>query len=727
MRFLTVFLVLFISACSAETNTSTINNEYERLKARADGVTITRDVWGIPHVHGKTDADAVFGMLYAQAEDDFNRIEVNYLNAMGRLAEAEGKQELYRDLRMKLFIDPETMKQHYDNSPDWLKALMDAYADGLNYYLMTHPDVSPKVITKFEPWMALTFSEGSIGGDIERVNLRDLEAFYGDRDEAVPVADNLHFVVPEPTGSNGFAVAPNKSDSGNALLLINPHTSFYFRAEMHVSSDEGLNAYGAVTWGQFFIYQGFNENAGWMHTSSGGDAIDWYKESIVRKHDGVYYRYGSGERKLRETELILNYKNGDQALSETVTAYHSHHGPIIAGEGDTWMSIRLMNEPVKALSQSYLRTKAKNYDEFVETMRFHTNSSNNTVFADSSGNIAYFHSNFIPRRDPSFDWNKPVDGSNPATEWNGLHTVEETVGVLNPETGWLQNTNNTPFSVIGADSPKAEDYPNYMATFPENYRGINAVRVLERAESFSLDSLIEAAYDPHLAAFDELLPKLFASYDALPDDDPQKAELADHIALLRAWDRGANVDSTATTLAIVWATEVNKSASTEAAYRDRQTRQAAVTDKAGEIGPSALRTASAKLERDFGSWQVPWGDMNRFQRITGDIRQPHSDDAPSTPVGFASATWGSLASFGVRETNTKKLYGSYGNSFVAVVDFGETVTAKAITAGGQSGDPASQHFNDQIARYATGDLRPVFFYPTDINANMEERYHPGQR
>lgn len=727
MRFFSIFLVMFLVGCSSEQNTTEANSELSRLQQIAERVTITRDTWGIPHVYGKTDADAVFGMLYAQAEDDFNRIEVNYLNAMGRLAEAEGEAEIYRDLRMKLFIDPEVMKQHYQDSPDWLKSLMNAYADGLNYYLMTHPDVKPKVIDHFEPWMALTFSEGSIGGDIERVNLRDLETFYGDPITASTAPENTPFVVREPTGSNGFAIAPSKSESGNALLLINPHTSFYFRAEMHVRSDEGLNAYGAVTWGQFFIYQGFNEDAGWMHTSSGGDAIDWYAESIIKKDDGVYYRYGDGERKLKATEINLPYKEGGKLLNKTVTAYHSHHGPIIAGEGDKWVSIKLMNEPVKALSQSFLRTKATNYDEFAETMRFHTNSSNNTVFADSSGNIAYFHSNFIPRRDLSFDWNNIVDGSNPATEWQGLHTLEETVGVLNPETGWLQNTNNTPFSVIGAASPKAEDYPAYMSTFPENYRGINAVRVLERAESFSLDSLIEAAYDPHLAAFDALLPPLFESYDALGAGSDEKTKLEGQIALLKNWDRGANVDSTATTLAITWATHVTKAASTKPAYRNRRARQGVVVETAGEIGLDALTAATSQLENDFGSWQVPWGEMNRFQRVTGDIKQPHSDEAPSTPVGFASATWGSLASFGVRETGTKRLYGSYGNSFVAVVDFGEKVIAKAITAGGQSGDVNSPHFNDQIDLYSKGQMRPVFFYPEEIEANAETTYKPGQK
>src|SRR5215510_7697752 len=146
---------------------------------QAQNVTIVRDTWGIPHVSGKTDADAVFGVMYAQAEDDFNRVETNFLNGMGRLAEAEGEAGVYRDLRMKLFIDPADMKEKYAASPAWLKSLMNAWADGLNYYLYKHPQVKPRVITRFEPWMALSFTEGSIGGDIERINLRDLAALYG--------------------------------------------------------------------------------------------------------------------------------------------------------------------------------------------------------------------------------------------------------------------------------------------------------------------------------------------------------------------------------------------------------------------------------------------------------------------------------------------------------------------------------------------------------------------
>src|ERR1043166_2664509 len=237
----------------------------------ARNVEIIRDDWGIAHVFGKSDADAVFGMIYAQAEDDFNRVERNYLLSMGRLAEAEGEGEIYRDLRMKLFIDPAEMKAKYRQSPQWLKALMDAWADGLNYFLAKHPEVKTRVITHWEPWMALTFSEGSIGGDIETVNLEELRAFYEKPQLASLTPINPSYRdFEEPTGSNGIAIAPSISKDHHSLLLINPHTSFFFRSELETVSNEGLHAYGAATWGQFFIYQGFNERIGWMHTSRGG-------------------------------------------------------------------------------------------------------------------------------------------------------------------------------------------------------------------------------------------------------------------------------------------------------------------------------------------------------------------------------------------------------------------------------------------------------------------------
>jgi acyl-homoserine-lactone acylase len=703
--------------------------EVAAWKERAEGITIVRDDWGIAHVHGATDADAVFGMIYAQAEDDFNRIEVNFLNSQGRLAEAEGEEEIWRDLRMKLFIDPDEMKAMYDESPQWLKDLMDAWAGGLNYYLHTHPEVTPRVLDRFEPWMALTFSEGSIGGDIERVSLSQLEAFYGTPDAQIMARGTLDeevYVLAEPTGSNGFAIAPSNTVDGHALLLINPHTSFYFRSELQMSSDEGLNAYGAVTWGQFFVYQGFNETAGWMHTSSDADNIDEFLETVVERDGQVFYQYGDEERSIVTKQITVPYRDGDGMAEREVTVYETHRGPIVRATDGKWVSVALMEEPLKALQQSWLRTKAANLEEFLETMRLHTNSSNNTLFADSEGNVAYLHSNFIPIRDTRFDYRRPVDGSDPATDWQGVHTVEEAPNMINPANGWLQNTNNWPYTVAGALSPRQDDYPAYVSTSGENARGRHALMVLEGKTDFTLQGLIDAAYDSYLPAFEDIIPALVRSYDGLPASDPSRAALAEQIELLREWDLRFGVESVETALAIFWGTEVLGAVRSDASAAGVSSTEYVARRASPEVRLAALAAASAKLTEDFGDWRTPWGEINRFQRLTGDIVQPFDDDQPSIPVGFTSATWGSLAAYGQRTfNNTKRIYGTRGNSFVAVVEFGDSVRARAVTAGGLSSDPASGHFNDQAERYASGDLREVYFYPHQLDGHTEREYRPG--
>ena len=725
-----ILVVVALLACAAckpaqPPETQAQRSDVAAWHAQAQRVTITRDDWGIPHVRGTSDADAVFGLIYAHAEDDFNRIEQNYLLSLGRLAEAEGEKELWRDLRMRLFIDPEEIKPQYASSPEWLRSLMDAWAAGLNYYLATHPAVKPRVLTRFEPWMALTFSEGSIGGDIERVSLEQLQAFY--EAPAQKTAANVTGLAPfEPTGSNGFAIAPSRSASKHALLWINPHTSFFFRGEGQMTSDEGLNAYGAFTWGQFFVYQGFNEHAGWMHTSSGVDNIDEYLETVASTPSGYVYHYGNERRPFDTRTVSIRYKRGDGFATREFVVYRNHRGPIVRRNGERWVSVRLMEEPVKALTQSYTRTKAKNLQEFMAIMELHANSSNNTVFADSQGNIAYLHSNFIPKRNRELDWTQPVDGSDPATDWQGVHSVAEAPNVINPESGWLYNTNNAPWSAAGAASPRQKDFPAYVDGAGENPRGVHAIRVLSPGKSFSSSDVIAAAFDSEMPAFESLIPKLLEAYGDRSIKPADKTKLAKPIFALQAWDRRWSAQSVATTLAVLWGDELwrrtDKPGRTGAqAYADVE--QANATDRI-----AALVAVVDRLESDFGTWEVPWGEMNRFQRLTSDIIQPFSDAAPSLPVPFATARWGSLATFGARSFNgTKKIYGTTGNSFLAVVEFGDKVSARAITAGGQSGHPESQHFNDQAQRYASGDLREVYFYPEQLAKHTELSYHPGER
>ncbi|WP_439105786.1 acylase [Congregibacter sp.] len=720
-------LVVFATACTPD-NGTTVDPEFARLSERAKAVEIIRDDFGVPHIYAKTDADAVFGLLYAQAEDDFPRVERNYYWAIGRLAEAEGESALFSDLRARLYMSTDEAKEAYAQAPPWLQQLCNAFADGLNYYLATHPDVTPKVLTRFEPWMPMFFFEGSIGGDIEQIPLDGIRAFYGEGRSvdlaAMESARDPKLGYEQHLGSNGFAIAGERTRSGNAMLLINPHTSLYFRGEVHVVSEEGLNAYGAVTWGQFFVYQGFNENTGWMHTSTGVDFMDEFVEEIVEGADGsLMYRYGEELRPVEVSQVTLRYKDGDAMGERSFPLYRTHHGPITHMLDGKWVATRINWDPVTALEQSYVRSKKADLEGFNDMMDLRTNSSNNTVYADSSGNIAYYHGNFVPRRDPRFDFSKPVDGSNPATDWLGLHTVDEIVTLTNPANGWLQNCNSTPFTAAGEYSPAQEDYPVYMAPDAENFRGIHAQRVLKDVSDLTLDGLLEIAYDSYLPGFEELIPGLVAAFDAEGED---YSELAAAIDVLRDWDLRVSADSVAMSLAYFYGMQFRADGDNPDGLRRMALINYFATESSYQERLAVFATAVRRLKTDFGRWETPWGDINRFQRLSGDMNLAFDDEQPSLPVGFASGDWGALASYRAVRRNTKRLYGVSGNSFVAVVEFGDKVRAKSMLAGGQSGDPDSPHFYDQAQSYVDRDFKDVAFYREDVEARAVRRYHPGE-
>jgi acyl-homoserine-lactone acylase len=661
-------------------------------------------------------------MIYAQAEDDFPRIEANYLTSLGRTAEAEGEKAIWQDLRARLDVSEPELKAWYGQSPPAMRALMNAWANGLNYFLATHPDVHPKVLTHFEPWMALSFTEGSIGGDIERIDLGDLEKFYSGKRTLAAVVPNT-----EPQGSNGIAIAPKLTSDGRALLLINPHTSFFFRSELQMQSDEGLDAYGAATWGQFFIYQGFNRHVGWMHTSSGVDNVDEFAEKVDRRGNGYCYWYGKTCRPIAKRPITIRYRTADGHLaSRSFAGLMTHRGPIVRADGKKWIAFAMMNRPVEALQQSFLRTKADGLASFMKASEFKANSSNIAVFADDKGNIAVLAPPFMPRRDDRFDYTRPVDGSDPATDWKGLHAVSELPNTINPPTHWAFNSNDWLYSAAGPYSPNPADFPRYLDMAGESYRTIHATRLLTQPGPWSLDRLQAAAYDSAQPSFEVLVPMLAAAWQALPANDARRARLAEPVAALANWDKRWSVASVPNTLAQFWGEQLAKAATAkEWNDHDNFFRHMERLSPAEKL--DTFVRGLDRLEQDFGGWRVPWGEVNRYQRISPLIDPPFDDNAPSIPVGFTSNKWGSLASFGAtRKPGTKKWYGTNGNSFVAVVEFGPRVRARAVTAGGESGHPSSPHFNDEAQRYASGDLREVYFWPDQLKGHVERVYRPGE-
>jgi acyl-homoserine-lactone acylase len=737
--------------------------EQRRYEAEAHDVTIVRDKWGVPHIYGKTDAATVFGLMYTECQEDFGRVEKNYLEMLGRQAEAYGESYLYTDVMMRLVYDSAQAQADYSKSPVWMHKLLDAFADGVNYYLYKHPGKKPMVLKRFEPWYALMFTDGSVSAtSTGGVRPEEIKNFYSKgnlgsairgssiekmilAERGIGVSHEAEGGKPEGAaledgasdgagledgerGSNGFALADFRTASGSTELYINPHVPFYFRMEVQLVSEEGLNTYGAVTWGQFFIYQGFNAHCGWMHTSSYADVADLYIEKARQQDGGWIYEYEGQTRPVTTRPFTVYCKKDDLVKAFPFTGYFTQHGPVMASRDGKWLSLKEYNRSLNALVEAWQITKANTFDEYKKAMDIRANTTNNTVYADDQGNIAYWHGNFMPRRDSSYDWSLPVDGSVAATEWKGVHELDEIVHVYNPATGWIQNCNSTPFTISGSSSPERKKYPAYMAPDGENFRALNAARLLGGASDFTLDSLIAKGYDHYLTAFDVLLPPLYDAYSTAPDS--VKKATAAAVNILQKWDRKAAIHSVATTLAVEWAMRM-------APYAPRPKTQEEGSNAVGNIEAEVLHSTAAErlqelqatmadLQQRYGSWRMEWGDICRYQRLTGKITETYDDRQQSLPVGLVSSAFGALPSYQSRVMpNTKKRYGFSGNSFIAAVEFGKKVQAKTIVTGGESSDPSSPHFSDQASMYLGGFFKDVLFYPEDVNKNSEKKYHPG--
>jgi acyl-homoserine-lactone acylase len=725
--YITIVLIFFPTVIFAQIFN---HNEIKRAKEQAKAVTIIRDNWGVPHIYGKTDAAVVFGLMYTQCEDNFKGIERNYLYQLGRQTEVDGDSKLYTDVQLQLIADSAEAIKDYKNSAPWFKKLLDSFADGINYYLYKHPEVKPQVFKRFEPWYALMFTDGSVAAtETGGIRLNETEAFYNGGGEklgalinkSAPVYD---MVNERETGSNGFAIAPSKSASGHALLYINPHVPFYFRSEVELVSDEGLHAYGAVTWGQFFIYQGFNQHCGWMHTSSYADVGDLYAEKMSKKDGKWYYEYNGSLKPVSTRKLVLNIGNGDKVEQKTITGYYTHHGPVLGSRDGKWLALKANNRSYNALLESWLITKANTLAEYKKAMDLVSNASNSTVYADDKGNIVFWYGNYIPKRDQKFDWSLPVDGSTSATEWQGVHALKDIITDINPATGWIQNCNSTPYTASGISSPDKNKYPVYMAPDGENYRAITAIKLFKNADHITLDQLIAKGYNHYLAAFDDLLPPLFAAYDHAPDS--VKRSLTEPVQLLRRWDKYCAINSVASTLAIEWGTLMMKNlpppqTDQQSTFITQRVKKLAQMNGVQQL--ELLAAVLKNLQSRFGTWKMPWGEVNRYQRPADGIT--FDDKLSSIPVGATGSGFGQLPSFQSRTVNTQKRYGYSGNSFIAAVEFGPRIRAKSIMTGGQSFDATSKNFTDQAQGFIDGQFKDVLFYKSDVLKHAQKTYHPG--
>lgn len=708
------------------------SKEISEYQQQANRITIVKDKWGVPHVYTQTDADAVFGMMYVQCEEFFEKVENSLITRLGRQAEVDGESELYQDLWAKTFIDSTKAIQLYKKTPKWLRRLCEAYAAGINFYMYTHPQKRPRLLTKIEPWMALMNNIPSIANS----NLTETEfrAFYS-KDASASLAlasSSVPHDYQEVGGSNGWAIAPSRTKSKNAMLLINPHSEFYGRIEIHLVSEQGLNAYGAPFLGQFNIFQGFNEHLGWMHPVTLSDGKDLYAETVERKQGKYFYQYDGQLRAIDSSKVTLRYKKGNELLSKTFTIYRTHHGPVVAVRNKKWISLKAQESNIDLLTVHWQKMKAKNLKEFTKVIDKRVMTGNNIVYADRDGNIGYWHGNFVPKRNPNYDWKRQVDGTTKDTEWQGIHSLDELPHYINPANGWLQNCNSTPLYAAGQFDSVMNRKPIYMLPDGHTPRAMNAVRVLNQLQSATLDDVIKAAHDPYLPNASRFIPSLVKSFEQVQADSAL-LRLAGPIQTLSKWDFRTDTSSVATTLAVLWTERLVQQNVAKLPRPITNEEQYSVTNGSNLtvdfLSPieqvKMLGQVVQELQKDFGTWEVAWGKLNRFQRPAEG--KSFSDVQKSWAVPATPGYMGSLNAYVSRKTAPNKArYGVTGNTFVAAVEFGKELKAKTILTGGASTTSTSAHYTDQVEGYIHAQFKEIFFYKKEVLANAERTYKPGE-
>ncbi|MDH3732558.1 MAG: penicillin acylase family protein [Gemmatimonadota bacterium] len=681
-----------------------------RWEATAGQVTIHRDTWGVPHIFGPTDASVMFGAAYARAEDQLLEDEPFFLAALGRSAEMNGEGALDADRLRRAFRPEALARREYDSSPPTLRAMADAYADGVNFYLYLHPDVTWQVLERFEPWWVFAFHR------------------LDPNTQLAGLAEAMPFQPPPAgpaRGSNGWAIGPGKTASGSTMLFANPHMAFNVPYEFHLKSDEGLEVSGIT--GYMIVglpIIGRNARLGWTHTVNYADVVDVFRLTFDHPDDPLAYRYGDDYRLAEEWTETFRVKTAAGFEERRLTLRASHHGPVVE-RGGRHFALRRSNHDVGSMfPQYYAMARARNLEEFRAALAMRRLPYHNVIYADADGNIMYHYGGAHPRRSPGANREAPLDGSDPSLDWQGYHALDESPTVINPPSGWVQNANSSPFSATAnGENPSPDDFPEAMvreirvlgAISPlvdadgNGLRARQSRRLLSAESDITLERWSELATDSYLLAADEELPGLFEQFDALGEGE-RRAVLEGPIGELRSWDRVGLAESVPTTLFVLW-------------------REAMFSPPApASQGLERLERMVDALVEEHGTWRVDWGNINRHQRPLVREGRSFEDARPSLPLGGANANIvGSIFTASSERPEGQRLrYGAFGNTYVAVMEFGQTSRALSIVPYGQSADPQSPHFFDQAPLFVEGGFKPSWFTREDILANAERSYHPGR-
>ena len=748
-----------------------------------NSVTIRRDEWGVAHVHGKTHADALFGMGYVQAEDYFWQLEDTCLRSLGRYAEVAGPAGLSSDILNRSFEIPRRSQADFLKLNVEHQSMAAAYAAGINQYLATHPETKPRRLVHIEPWHALAMDRHMIldfiyrQAHVKKPNGRGPDEIARSGQPAAPAGAAFNippagergtfdtnpkrnrgnaltpslalrvsvnsdrgqyswdFPPPQLSGfaadvqaaigSNAWAIAGSKTASGSAMLFINPHQPWYGMGqfyEAHLSSDEGLNFSGASFFGNPFPTIGHNDYLGWTYTVNEPDMADAWRVTFDDAARPLFYRFDGAYREAIQWTETLQVKQDGMFVNRQITFRKTHHGPITSQENDTtFLAVQVAGLfDLNRATQAWGMVLARNYTEWRAAISHCAIPMFNVVYADRDGNIFYAYNGTIPIRDPAFQWTKPVDGSDPRTDWKGFHTFDELPQVFNPKSGYVQSCNSSPYTTTDStiDNPPREKFPSYMledADF-DSRRSKMSRLLLGKATGLTFDQLQDLAYDTTLYWPLIEIPNLQQDFARLQSSSPALAvEVAPCFAHLQEWDCKSSLDSTQTTLCIAWYEELYGFG-----YPAETLKTEYATDRVTWF--AALNKAAKKIKGLYGDWKHPWGKVHQLQRIPDQpdvqhagIRLNGTDRRLSIagtpgPLGIIYTVYSTPEIPIVRPER----YAVVGASYMSVVEFSDPVRCQSVLPFGVSGRRTSPHFFDQAELYATRKFKPAWFSQEEV-------------